>query len=260
MKKILVSAALLLCAALLLTACGKTQAVKDVEALISAVGELKPESGEALSAARAAADALSAEEQKRVSNLKKLEKLEETFAAYEDVKQYLDTLNAVSERGEFAKDTPISALIERAEEIKAAYAALPEALRTTLSGAEEIDSRLPALTSFAENAQKGAVTYVKAFLAQYADQKPTVTAVYCSKQQGRDGEEMHFYALKYTDAAGEEHTVYSQARFSADVSVQILLTRPETFFSDTPPAGDNDPVTNGNVTLDTAAVLSAAQG
>lgn len=52
-----------------LCACGKSQAVQDVEALISAIGEVSLDSKEVIDAAQQAYDALSAEEKAQVENL-----------------------------------------------------------------------------------------------------------------------------------------------------------------------------------------------
>ena len=53
--------------------------------------------------------------------------------------------------------------------------------------------------------------------------------------------------------------MYSTARFSHEVTASILLTRPETFFAETAPGGDNDPVEYGNVTLDAAEIVAEAR-
>ncbi len=65
-KAISLMLALVLC--LSLCACGKSEAVKNVEALIDAIGEVAVESGDSIAAAQAAYDALSAEEQAKVGN------------------------------------------------------------------------------------------------------------------------------------------------------------------------------------------------
>ncbi len=260
MKKILTAALLALLAALLLASCGKKPAaVTEVEAMIEAITEITPESGEALAAARAAYDALPEAQQKQMKKLKALEKQEERYAALMEVQDYLTELSAVSEDGSYSKSSRVSELLERAEEIQKKYKALPNDLQAQITGIEKIDELLPQVQALVDNAQKGAVEYVKAFNTVYANKNYTVTKVYCSKQQSAGGEEMHFYALTYRDAAGEEHNVYATARFSQNVTAAILAARPETFFGDTPPGGGNDPVEFGNVTLDTEAILEAAK-
>lgn len=260
MKKYLsVLLAVLLCA-LLLASCGKrSEAAAAVDAQIAAIEEITPESGEALAEARAAYNALPEADQKRVKKLKQLEKQEETYAAFMEVHDYLDELMAVSESGSYSKTSRISALLEQSEEIKEKYEDLPKDLREQITGIDQIEELLPRVQAYVDNAQAGAVTYVKAFNQINAGKNYTVTQIFCNKQQGSDGAEMHFYALSYQDAQGKEHTVYSSARFSQNVTAEILAARPETFFGETPPPGENDPVEYGNVTLDVAAVLEAAK-
>ena len=262
MKKFLAAALSAVLCMLLLASCGKKpQAVTDVETMIDAIETLTPESGDALAEARAAYEALPEEQQKQVKKLKQLEKQEARYAAFMEVYDYVAELIAVSESGEYSKTSRISALLEQADEIKAKYKDLSKDLRDQITGIEKIDELLPQVQSYVDNAQTGAVEYVKAFYKINAGKNYTVTKVYCNKQKGTGGEEMHFYALTYQDGNGEEHTVYSSARFSQNVSAEVLVTRPETFFGETPPPGENDPVEYGNVTLDTAAaVLEAAGG
>ena len=67
MKKIsFLLLAVLLC--LLLTACGKTEAVKNLESQIAAIEEVTPESGDMLLAIEEAYSALTEEERKTVGN------------------------------------------------------------------------------------------------------------------------------------------------------------------------------------------------
>lgn len=74
---IILLAALCLC----LTACGKTQAAKDWEASVAAIGtDISYESAEAIAKARQDYNALSADEQKSVK-IEKLEAIEEEFFA-----------------------------------------------------------------------------------------------------------------------------------------------------------------------------------
>ena len=259
MKKYVIAVPLALLCALLLVSCGKKSgAAAAVEARIEAIETLTPESGEALSEARAAYEALPEAEQKQMKKLKRLEKLEAQYAAFMTVHDYLAELNAVSGSGAYNKGSRISALLEQAAEIKKTYGDLPGELRDQIEGIEKIDELLPQVQTFVDNAQAGAVEYVKAFNKINAGKNYTVTKVYCNKQKGAQGEEMHFYALTYQDASGAEHTVYSAARFSQDVTAEILAARPDTFFGKTPPPGDNDPVEFGNVTLHTAAIVEAA--
>lgn len=259
MKKVIAAALSALLCVLLLASCGKKNpGAAAVDAMIEAIEEITPESGEALAAAREAYDALPEDDQKQVKKLRKLEKQEERYADLMEVQDYLTELSAVSESGSYSKSSRISALLEQADEIKDKYKHLPKDLKDQITGIEKIDELLPQVQTYVDNAQIGAIAYVKAFNQVNAGKNYTVTKVYCNKQQGMGGEEMHFFALTYQDADGEEHTVYSAARFAQTVTAEILVSRPETFFGETPPPGENDPVEYGNVTLDTAAILEAA--
>lgn len=75
-KRIALILALVLC--LFLTACGKSEAVKSVEATIKNLGEISAESLDAVFAARKAYEALTEEEQEKVKNI---DELKEAYAA-----------------------------------------------------------------------------------------------------------------------------------------------------------------------------------
>lgn len=66
-KAISLILAFVLC--LSLCACGKSDAVKNVETLIKAIGEVSTESGEAITAAEAAYNALTDKEKEQVSGI-----------------------------------------------------------------------------------------------------------------------------------------------------------------------------------------------
>ena len=76
-KKVLVVLMLALCLAL--SACGKSEAVKNVEAQIDALGEVSAESGEALSAAEKAYAALTDAEKEKVANFETLSAAKDRF-------------------------------------------------------------------------------------------------------------------------------------------------------------------------------------
>ena len=78
MKKT-ISLLLILVMCLSLCACGKSEAVKNVEALIDALGEVTVDSEAAIVAAEEAYNALAAEEQSKVANAAKLTDARETF-------------------------------------------------------------------------------------------------------------------------------------------------------------------------------------
>ena len=262
MKKFLSAVLVILCVAALFAGCGggeKTEDVLAVEAMIEALPEeITPALGVPLEEARAAFDALPEEDQARVSGRKRLEKLETAFLTFMDVRNYTQDIAAVA-KGEYNKSTDFTGLLTRAEEIKNSYNKLPKDQQDQIEGIDGIDDALPIVQTYVDNAKTGAANYVSAFLKLNEKKNYNITAVYCNKQPGKDGEELHFYALTYQDDAGAEHTVYSNARFGHTVSAYILLSRPEAFFADTAPAGENDPVEYGNVKLDAAEVVAAAR-
>ena len=70
---------LVLVFSLLLCACGKSEAVKNVEAMIKALGEISLESIDAIRAAEDAYSSLTEEEQEKVKNYKKLTEARDTY-------------------------------------------------------------------------------------------------------------------------------------------------------------------------------------
>lgn len=262
MKKIISVSLVLLTVLSLLAGCGnknKSQAVLDLEEQIEAIpDEITPETGAALSAARAAYEALPEEEQPKMKALKRLEQLEADYLTFMDVKNFAaDAL--MIKAGTYDKTTMFSNLVARADEIKKTYNKLPKDQQEQIEGIDVIDEVLPAVQTYIDNAKAGAANYLCAFFKLNENKNYNITAVYCSKQLGTDGEELHFYALTYQDEKSTEHTLYSNARFSHEVTPSILLTRPETFFSETAPSGDNNPVEYGNVTLDAAEITAEAR-
>ena len=87
-KKVLVVLMLALCLAL--SACGKSEAVKNVEAQIDALGEVSAESGEALSAAEKAYAALTDAEKEKVANFETLSAAKDRFTELKLVGDWFD--------------------------------------------------------------------------------------------------------------------------------------------------------------------------
>lgn len=100
MKKSL-SLVLVLAMCLSLCACGKSQAVKDTETLISAIGEVSLDSGDDIDAAKEAYEALTEKEVAKVENYELLTKAEEAFKelSYEaDVGQFIAVLSEITDQ------------------------------------------------------------------------------------------------------------------------------------------------------------------
>lgn len=256
MKKTVYALLTVLLAAVLFAGCGKTEAVKATEKLISSIGAIDPESGEALGAAREAFDALTEEEQGKVKNLSKLEKAE---AEYKSIVDFNNDIASIVEAAEtsFSKENfNVNELIAKAEEIKTAYESMSNDRKAMVVDYDKIDASVEVLKSFVENAEIAAAQYVKAFNTVFAKEKYTVTAVYCIKQIRNETDEYHLFALTYKTAEEKEVTVYSHARCTTDVAAEAIAARPETFFAEKPVTDESNARECGNVELDIEAVLA----
>ena len=98
MKKVL---ALILALAMMfvLCGCGKSEAAKQVEEMIDAIGEVAVDSGRAISDARNSYEQLSEKEQKQVSNLSVLEEAEDRYASL--VEDHYDQALSLAGRGKY---------------------------------------------------------------------------------------------------------------------------------------------------------------
>ena len=251
-KLIVILLALALCCAGLTACAKKSEAVKNVEALIKALDG----SEEAAVAARDALDALSEEERGQVKNAEKLEKAEEHIAEVKDLREKIE---AIKESG---GDKPsygrmdIAGALENSQEILDAYNKLSDEDKERFDvNVDGLQEALDTLSGYASEAEGAAASYVKAFLQTYPGKE--VTAVYCLKQIRADGA-YHFFALDYKE--GEETvSVYANARCTAAVSAESIAKHADVFFADAPAMSDYDAKVNGNVSLDTAKVLELAK-
>lgn len=258
MKKVFCAVIAVLLIALTFAGCGKTDATKQTEKLISSIGgKINLDSEEAILAAREAFDALSEEEQAKVKNTEKLEKAENEFNAIVGFNEDIAAVVSAAEASFSEEDFNISELIEKAASIAEEYETMSEERKSMVVDYDKLAAASEVLASYAENARIAAAQYVKAFLDVYADEKYEVTAVYCIKQIRNEIDEYHMFALTYKDASGKEKDVYSHARCTTEVSAEAIAARPETFFAEVPVTDDSDAKENGNVLLDIAAVLPA---
>ncbi len=76
-----------------LCACGKSKEVKNVESLITAIGEITVDSGEQIASCRAAYDCLSEEDKQDVNNYDLLIKAEEKYAKIAPVALSIENIN-----------------------------------------------------------------------------------------------------------------------------------------------------------------------
>ncbi len=258
MRKIIAACALLLCALLLFSACGRVSAAKRVDNMINALEPVGLDSGDALKYARGAYEKLSKADKAAVKSLEKLEKAEAAYENYLRINREIAEMLEITAGDYSDAKSGVSYLIQRAEEILQEYRKMSSFEKKQIRGADEIKSALETMKSYEENAKAGAATYVKAFLTLHAAQGDTVTGVFCVKNL-RGGEEYHYYALTYRTAAEKTRTVYSTARCTVRISTDEIVARPDIFFADAPVSADTDAVKNGNVTLDTDEILALAQ-
>ena len=266
MKRIIACILILAMALAVFSACGKkTEAVKAVEAMIDEIGEVTEDSAESLAKIQQAYAVLSADEQKRVKNHKKLEK------ALEELKAIQNRLNSIEEINDaiaavigtanttFSKDsTDFTAVIEKGEAALKQYGELSKEDQARVDMSDDFKTALQTLKDMVDGTEKSAAEYVKAFKEVFKDEKPEITAVYCLKQL-RDDTQYHIYALDYTGTDGEKHTVYANARCSSNTPADVIVKNAETFFAEEPISNTFNAVTGGNVTLDLEKVLKLAK-
>ena len=147
-------------------------AVKEVEDLIDAIGEVDENSKDAIDAARAAYDALPTRLQPEVSNYDKLVKAEKDYTdlltaveaaqkAAEDARKAFENAKAAQEKAEAAK-AAAEAAQKAAEEAAQASGENSEAAKKAQAAAEEAQAKAEAAQAAAEEAQAGAEAAQKA--------------------------------------------------------------------------------------------------
>ena len=259
MKKIIVAIFVIALSAVLLTACGKTEATKQVEALIKAIGsDVGLQSEDAINAALNAYDRLTDEEKDKVGNYKKLEKAKADYDKLAGLNDYIAAM--VDSAGtSFSKDDfDVSGLIDQYDEMVSLYEGLKDGEKAQIVGYDQLEDAIAQLKDYDTAAQESAAAYVKGFMEVYKDKGYTVTAVGCIKQI-REDKEYHFFALTYKDKEGNEHNAYSTARFVGANVINTIIARPDIFFAEAPATEDTDCLTHGNVTIDVEAAIAAAE-
>ncbi|MBQ6066950.1 MAG: hypothetical protein IJK89_09010 [Clostridia bacterium] len=259
MKKIILAIFVIVLSAVLLTACGKTEATKQVEALIKAIGsDVGLESEEAISAAQEAYDNLTDEEKDKVGNYKKLEKAKEKYDKLAGLNDYIAQM--VDSAGtSFSKDDfDVSGLIGQYEEMVSVYEGLKDDEKAQIVGFDQLEDAVAQLKDYDTAAQEAAAAYVKGFMEVYKGKGYTITAVGCIKQI-REDKEYHFFSLTYKDKEGVEHNAYSTARFVGANVINTIIARPDIFFAAEPATEDTDCLKYGNVAIDVEAAVAAAE-
>ena len=259
MKKIAIATLILTLSAVLLTACGKSDAVKQVEALIKQIdSNVSLDSEEAISAAREAYDKLPEEEQAKVGNYKKLEtagsKYDELVGLNDYIAKMVDSAGTSFSKDDF----DVSGMLDQYDEMVSVYDGLKDSEKEQIVGFDQLENAVAQLKDYDAGAQEAAAAYVRGFMEVYKDKGYTVTAVGCIKQI-REDKEYHFFSLTYKDKEGKEHNAYSTARFVGSNVISTIIARPDIFFADAPATEDTDCLTHGNVTIDVAAAVAAAE-
>ena len=121
MKKIAAVTAALLGVCILLTACGRSDDAKEVDAMIRSLSRVSLESGEELSQVRSAYDALPDAEKAQVRQYEKLEEAEETYRNFVQINADIAQMIELSGAQFSNAEAGVTDLIERASEIRAAY-------------------------------------------------------------------------------------------------------------------------------------------
>lgn len=259
MKKIILAVFVIVLSAVLLTACGKTEATKQAEALIKAIGsDVGLQSEEAINAAQEAYDNLSDEEKDKVGNYKKLEKAKAEYDKLAGLNEYIAAM--VDSAGTtFSKDGfDVSGLIGRYDEMVSVYEGLKDDEKAQIVGYDQLEDAVAQLKDYDTAAQEAAAAYVMGFMEVYKGKGYTVTAVGCIKQI-REDKEYHFFSLTYKDKEGNEHNAYSTARFVGANVINTIIARPDIFFAAEPATEDTDCLKYGNVTIDVEAAVAAAE-
>ncbi len=251
-KKIVLAVILMLCV-VFMASCSKTEATKNVEALIENIGELSSDSKKAVNEALKAYNALSDEEKEKVDNYSELESkkaaLDEADGFGKKLKKLLK-----NEDNQFtdSKDS-ITDILEEAKELSEEYEAMSEAAKG-LVDTDGLKAFIEKFEQYVVNAEDAAKAYIKAFNQVFKGKKYTVTAIYCIKQIRDNGDEYHMFALKYKDKNKKTHTVYSNARFMSSAAYDLIVEKADIFFAEEPASESSDPVKNANLKLDIEAL------
>lgn len=259
MKKIVFAALILTLSAVLLTSCGKSDAVKQVEALIKNLdSHVSLDSEEAILSAKEAFENLSEEEQGKVGNHKKLEKAVEEYEKLAGLNDYIAKMVDSADTTFSKDDFDVSGMLDQYDEMVSLYDGLKDSEKEQIVGFDKLEDAVAQLRDYDAAAQEAAAAYVKGFMETYKGKGYTITAVGCIKQI-REDKEYHFFSLTYKDSSGEEHNVYSTARFVGANVISTILARPDIFFAEAPATEDTDCLTHGNVTIDVEAAVAAAE-
>ena len=202
-------------------------AVKEVEDLIDAIGEVDENSKEAIEAARAAYDALPTRLQPEVSNYDKLVKAEKDYTdlltaveaaqkAAEDARKAFENAKAAQEKAEAAK-AAAEAAQKAAEEAAQSAGENSEAAKKAQAAAEEAQAKAEAAKAAAETAQAGAEAAQKA--AEDAAAAAAANNALAAEAAAKAAEK----AAKSAEEAGKAAASAEEAAKSAADAAEAML-------------------------------------
>ena len=202
-------------------------AVKEVEDLIDAIGEVDENSKDAIDAARAAYDALPTRLQPEVSNYDKLVKAEKDYTdlltaveaaqkAAEDARKAFENAKAAQEKAEAAK-AAAEAAQKAAEEAAQASGENSEAAKKAQAAAEEAQEKAEAAKAAAETAQAGAEAAQKA--AEDAAAAAAANNTLAAEAAAKAAEK----AAKSAEEAGKAAASAEEAAKSAADAAEAML-------------------------------------
>ena len=253
MNKKIISAVILLLCVVFMASCSKSEAVKNVEAMIESIGTLSAESKKDINDALKAYKALSDEEKEKVANYSELESKKEALDEAEAFNKKITKLAKNKDNSFTDSSDSITDILKDAKELLSESEALSADVKALIS-TDELKSLIEKFEQYIANAEDSAKAYIKAFNEVFKGKKYTVTAIYCIKQIRDNGDEYHMFALKYKDKDKKTHTVYSNARFMSAAAYDLIVEKADIFFADTPASESSDPVKNANLELDLEAL------
>lgn len=253
MKKIVSVLLVALTLCMCLTSCSKSEAAKEVEQKIKAIGEVTIDKGEAIEEAEKAYAFLTGEDKGDVKNYDDLVSAKEAYNKLKEVSDLCDALKDKIDSAFTQYGISYTEIKDKYEEIFELIPDEEEGKDGKYSFAEELRAKYDEFTSASANAEKSAVSYIKGLMEINKDKEITVENIGCIMQIS-DATEYYLFAVEYKED-GESKVKYSSARFAGTPSVQSMLSYAENFYGDAPASEKTDALKNGNVVLDVAKVI-----
>ncbi len=139
------------------------------------------------------------------------------------------------------------------EQIDFGSAALTNGDASLYDNIDDAKQAAEQIRAIADKVNRAAAKYYAQFTKTFPGAE--MTKMYCLTVF-MSGEPSNFFAADYTDAKGNNKTVYSISSFTAETPESMLSTITEFLFADAPVAARNA-VTDGNFNIDLHAVRAA---